>query len=158
MKIIWFLLLHIFSPISNFQFQERGVEGKSLRESTLLVLKRNQTLNEGRVLPVWGPEYEVKFDLKINSWPSEYVYGSIIRISAVSGNCCAIGQRIPAMWTRQGTQDQLFLATNIDSNGDKVYFNELGRFQNGSWYSFVISQKKESVGVLVTTYLYLHYA
>merc|ERR1712209_199771 len=97
MKIIWFLLFHILSPISSFQFQERGFEGKSLRESTLFVVKRNQSLNGGRVLPVWGPEYVVKFDLKINSWSG--VWKSILRFSALSGDCCAIGQRVLAMWT-----------------------------------------------------------
>ena len=123
-----------------------------------MVLKRNQSLNEGRLLPVWGPEYEVRFDLKINSWASDWA--SIFRFSAaLSGACCKIGQRVPAMYTKPakytkaGTQDQLLVATNIDSSGNRFFFNELGKFQNGTWYSFVISQNK-SVGVFLTkTYI-----
>ena len=119
-----------------------------------MVLKRNPSLNEGRLLPVWGPEYEVLFDLKINSWASDWA--TIFRFSAaLSGACCEIGQRIPAMYTKPakytkgGTEDQLLIATNIDSNGNRFFFNELGTFQNGTWYSFVISQNKGSVGVFL---------
>ena len=119
-----------------------------------MVVRKNQPLNGGRALPVWGPEYEMKFDLKVNSWSSDW--GSIFRFFALSGDCrttgCKIGQRVPAMWTRKGTQDQLYLATNIDSDGDRTFSNELGKFQNGAWYNFVISQKKESVRVFLTTY------
>ena len=114
-----------------------------------MVLKRNQSLNEGRLLPVWGPEYEVRFDLKVNSWSGHW--RSIFRFSALPGNCeisCKIGERAPAMLTRVGSQDRLYLATNIDSNGDRVFSDELGQFQKGAWYSIVISQKIESVGVL----------
>ena len=50
------------------------------------------------------------------------------------------------MFTRPGWQDQLLITTNIDSDGNRFFFNELGKFQNGTWYSFVISQKKETVG------------
>ena len=115
--------------------------------SPLVVRKNNILRNGARVLPVWGPEYEVRFDLKVNSWQSDW--GSIFRFSALTGDCrqggCKIGQRIPAMWTKAGTKDQLYIATNIDSNGDRVFYNELGRFQPGVWCSFVISQKKDSV-------------
>ena len=55
----------------------------------------------------------------------------------------------PAKYTKGGTKDQLLIATNIDSDGNRFYFNELGRFQNGTWYSFVISQNKGSVGVFL---------
>ena len=113
-----------------------------------MVVRKNQTLNGGRVLPIWGPEYEVKFDLKVNSWSG--IWESIFRFSAISGNCktpeCEIGERVPAMFTRPGWQDKLLITTNIDSDGNRFFFNELGKFQNGTWYSFVISQKKETVG------------
>ena len=112
--------------------------------STPLVVRKNNCLRNGaRVLPVWGPEYEVRFDLKVNSWPSNY--GQIFRFSSLTGDCCSIGQRIPAMWTQIGSKDLLLLTTNIDSNGNKAFVDELGRFQPGVWCSFVISQKKDSV-------------
>merc|ERR1712107_21238 len=110
MKKILLLLLHIFSSISSFP------QCYSLGGNASLVVKRNQTLNGGRVLPILGPEYEVKFELKINSWINDW--GSVFRFSAISGDCCYIGQRALAMWTRQGTQDQLHLETNFDSYGN----------------------------------------
>ena len=137
-RILLLVFLHIFSSISSFP------QCYSLGGNAPLVVKRNQLLNEGIVLPVWGPEYEVKFDLKINSWIN--ADGSIFRFSSLSENCCEFGQRVPAMWTKAGTQDKLLIATNIDSNGNRWFVNELGKFQNGTWYSFVISQKKETVG------------
>ena len=112
--------------------------------STPLVVTKNNCLRcGGRVLPVWGPEYEVRFDLKVNSWISDW--GSIFRFYALTGDSRPIGQRIPAMWTKADTKDQLYIATNIDSNGNKGFYNELGKFQPGIWYSCVISQKKDSV-------------
>ena len=126
-------------------YSSQGFEG-SLRGNAPLVVRNNQSLYGGRVLPVWGPEYEVKFDLKINSWSDNW--GLIFRFSAAfSENFDEIGQRIPAMWTKAGSQDQLALATNINSNGNRWFENELGSFENGSWYRFVISQKNESVGI-----------
>ena len=153
MKKNLFLLLHIFSSISSIP---QCFEGNNLGGSAPLVVKKNQTLNEGIVLPVWGPEYEIIFDLKINSWSGGW--DSIFRFSALSGNCetneiCKIGERVPAMFTRPGWQDKLLITTNIDSDGNRFFFNELGKFQNGTWYSFVISQKKESVGVFLATYI-----
>ena len=69
MKIILFMLLPISSSISNFsQFKVIDFEGNSPVENAPLVVRRNQSLNGGRLLPVWGPEYEVKFDLRVNSW------------------------------------------------------------------------------------------
>ena len=144
MKKNLFLLLHIFSSISSIP---QCFEGNNLGGSAPLVVKKNQTLNEGRLLPVWGPEYEVRFDLKVNSWSGHW--RSIFRFSALPGNCeisCKIGERVPAIWTTYGTQDKLLIVTNIDSNGNRGFDNELGRFQKGTWYNFVISQKKDSVG------------
>jgi len=114
--------------------------------SSPLVVKKNNVLRSGsKALPVWGPEFEVRFELKVNSWSSDW--GSIFRFSSLTGDEGGkIGQRIPAMWTRAGTTDQLYIATNIDSNGDRVFYNELGKFQPGTWYSFVISQRKDSNG------------
>ena len=98
-------------------------------------------------MPVWGPEYEIKLNLKINSWISSW--GSILRFTAdpAEGNCCNLGQRIPALWTRNGTTDQLHLVTDIDSNGNYEVNNPnmMGLFQPGRWYELVISQKKDGV-------------
>ena len=106
-----------------------------------MAVKDNNLLN--KVLPVWGPEYKVEVDIKFSTWTS--TWGEIFRFSGVDGDCCKIGQRIPAMWTRQDTNDQLYLATNIDSDGDKNFSDELGKFERHKWYHFTISQKKYEV-------------
>ena len=111
--------------------------------SSSLVVSKNNQINEGKTLPIWGPEFEIKFDLKINSWISDW--GSIFRFSALTGNRGTIGQRVPALWTRKGTKNKMHLVTNIGSNANKVFANELGRFKKRVWYSFVISQKKHPV-------------
>ena len=105
-----------------------------------MLVKRNQLL---KVLTEWGPEYEIKLDVKINSWIGKW--GSILRFTAdpAEGNCCQVGQRIPSLWTQQGSRDTLHLATNINGHGN--HFFEMGGFQAGIWYSFVISQKEEEV-------------
>ena len=64
-----------------------------------MVVKKGYQLNDGRILPILGPEFEVRIDIKINSWDSRYQ--SIFRLSALTGNCCKIGQRALAMWARK---------------------------------------------------------
>ena len=62
---------------------------------------------------------------------------------------CEIGQRIPAMWTAHGTNDQLHLTTNIDSTCIQVFQTELGTFKPGVWYNFLISQTKVLVRIKI---------
>lgn len=106
-----------------------------------MTIQRNHLLG---VLPVWGPQFQIKVDLKINSWLGDK-WGSIFRFTAdpEKGNCCQVGQRLPGLWTQHGSNDKLHLATNMDGNGNVVFVNEMGNFQPGMWYSFVISQRKE---------------
>ena len=119
-------------------------------------VKENNLLES--VLPNWGPEYKVEVDIKFSDWTSKW--GSVFRFSGVDGDCCKIGQRIPAMWTRQGSNDQLYIATNIDEDGDRVFHDQLGRFEKGRWHHFIISQRKDEVKLkfyhtfVVQTYAY----
>jgi len=97
--------------------------------------------NQLDVLPVWGPEFEIKLDVNFSTWHSNW--GNIFHLTNKSElNCCDVGTRVPAMWTKKGTRDQLTLKTAIGHDGSKIFENELGRFQTGEWYSFVISQSK----------------
>ena len=106
----------------------------------LAIVKANQL----DVLPVWGPEFELKFDVNFGTWHSNF--GNIFHLTNKSElNCCDVGTRVPAMWTKKGTRDQLTLKTAIGDEGSKIFENELGRFQTGEWYSFVISQSKYEV-------------
>ena len=93
-------------------------------------------------LAVWGPEFDIHVDIKINSWIASW--GSIIRFEAKDGGCCEIGQRFPAIWTKAGTSDRLMIATQINGNGNKA-LAEAEVFDTNIWYKFIISQKKERV-------------
>jgi len=102
-------------------------------------IRRNNRLH---VLPVWGPEYEIKFDIKFISWPSD-TWFNIFRLSARDGNCCELGQRIPGLWTKQeGSTGILGLWPSTDANLHQFYSYQLGRFQKGKWYHLTFSQKK----------------
>ena len=119
--------------------------------NTSIIVGKDNQLNEGEELPVWGPVFEVKMDVKINSWSGDW--GSIFRFSSIPGDYivdgCEIGQRIPAMWTAHGTNDQLHLTTNIDSTCNQVFQAELGTFKPGVWYNFLISQSKDLVRIKI---------
>jgi len=106
--------------------------------SPLAIEKANQL----EVLPVWGPEFELKVDVKFQTWNRDW--GNIFHLTNKSElNCCEVGTRVPALWTKRGTRNQLTLKTAIDSDGSKIFENELGTFETGQWYSFVISQSKD---------------
>ena len=111
-----------------------------------MTIQRNNILGS---LPVWGPQFQIKVDLKINSWLG-HKWGSIFRFTAdpEEGNCCQVGQRLPGLWTQYGSTDKLLLATNMDGNGNVVFVNEMGNFQPRMWYSFIISQRKEGVRII----------
>ena len=94
-----------------------------------------------KVIPILGPEYKIEIEIRIRdfsgSWPN------IFRFSAIDGNCCKIGQRIPALFIR--TEGILYLATNIGNNGDRVFHDVLGKFEADKWYKLTILQKKDKV-------------
>ena len=100
-----------------------------------------------KVLPEWGPEYEISLDLKVNSWSANY-HGSIFRFLASeveTGDWFSIGQRTPGLWTEKYSSSHLHLATNIDSNYNQYFNRELGSLKPHQWYHLDISQKKEGV-------------
>ena len=117
------------------------LEYKTIVGSNPSTIKRNQPLGE---LSFWGPKYQINVDLKINSWLGNK-WGSILRFTAdaAEGNCCKLGQRIPALWTKHGSNDKLWLVTNIDENRNKGF--SLGNFEPGRWYNFLITQNEEMV-------------
>ena len=110
-----------------------------------------QNVQRGNLLfdsiPVWGPEFYIEVEIKINSWISDW--GSIFRFTATDGNCCNIGDRIPNLKTKKGTNDKLYLSTQINDKGDNIFSDDLGTFESDVWYKFNISQKKDEVCVTV---------
>ena len=108
--------------------------------STPQKIKKGNQLE--KILPVWGPDFELSFDIKIDSWIKNW--GSILRFSAIEGNLGQMGQRYPSLWTKYKTKDKIHLATIIDDKPNYSNFN-LDTFKPHTWYNFVISQQKDEV-------------
>ena len=134
----------------NFLFLLFPVKGEESDCKTLVgsAATKLKEWNHLGTLPVWGPSWEIRFEIYFNSISSAYWF-NIFRFSSIDGNCCKIGQRIPALWTRKGTKDKLNLHTSFDSDGDYYISDELGTFTTHRWYQFVISQKKFQVQLLI---------
>ena len=98
-------------------------------------------------MPFWGPEYQIEIDVKFDTWTGDW--GNIFRFYEKDGGCCDMGQRIPSIWTSQGSSDQLLLCTNIDDNGNVCFGDELGKFEKNNWYNFKVSQIKDEVKDLI---------
>ena len=105
-----------------------------------MVVKKGYQLNDGKGLPIWGPEYEVRFDVKINSWSRKY--RSIFRF--YSGKCCSKwSQRVLRLLAKNG---------RLELSDERMTYDRWissKNYRSGEWYSFAISQKKEA------SYIYL---
>ena len=98
----------------------------------------NQLL-DGETLSVWGPEFELKLDVLINSWSVDLGdFGSIFSFSADEF------LRVPALWTPPGSDNELYLVTCTNYCGE-LFKDELGIFKPEVWYHFEISQRKHLV-------------
>ena len=62
-------------------------QGKQIREDKLI----------GK-FPKWGPTFEIKFEVKLNSFPNSGPLMEIIKFTTGKGDCCLLGQRIPAVY------------------------------------------------------------
>ena len=117
--------------------------------STPTKIEKNKQLG---TLPVWGPGWEIRIDVKFNTIDDKTYY-NIIRLNAIEGHGGKIGQRIPGFWTVKGTKNKLTIHTNIDDNAMKYFTNELGTFECHKWYHFVISQRK--IGAIIIRSIFL---
>ena len=74
-----------------------------------IVVRRNNLIGS---IEYWGPDFEIDVEVKVNSFSKSERILEIFRFASVEGNCCEIGQRLPALFT--WSQDNTFhLATNI---------------------------------------------
>ena len=94
-------------------------------------------------LPSCGPSFEISLDVKINSWKSGYA--NIIHLSE-GGNCCNVGQRIPAVFTYNNGKT-LYVSSAIGDDGNygisgNWYIPEI---PTNSWFKLVISQFERQV-------------
>jgi len=74
------------------------------------------------VIPEWGPTWKISFDINVQSFDNDGAdYGNIFRFTSTDNDCCNIGDRIPALFTRN---------ENVVSPS----------IETGKWYSFEIKQ------------------
>jgi len=164
-----------------------GVESTKLNKIHYLVKENNKILKgkfEGEVsnkfeikfnnllavIPEWGPNWKISFDLFIRNFDNDGgEYGSILLFTNQSRTSedpnsfdNAVGCRIPALYTRNGTNAGgcfdnstecdyrgIHYSTNLDNLGDNdgkgignAYINSPpGNITSGIWYSFEIVQK-----------------
>ena len=91
----------------------------------------------------WGPEFKITVDIKINSFLKQSTKVlEIFRFASVEGNCCEIGQRLPALfsWFKNNT---FHLTSNIGTEGNTWF--DLPGFQEKKWYNFKIVQTEIEV-------------
>ena len=95
--------------------------------------------NQVATIPTWGPAFRVEFLLYINSFDGPNLkngkFAELIRFSSRDGNCCAVGNRIPAILTDRGGFIQV--ATQIGNQGNKW---KNVRLNEKIWYSLEIIQ------------------
>ena len=90
-------------------------------------------------LPVWGPSYRLTLSVYINSFNGKNLrqgkWAELLRVTRTNNNCCAIGDRIPAIFINKGGFIQV--GTQIGTAGNKwknVNLNEK------RWYKLDIIQ------------------
>ena len=102
-----------------------------------IVITKNNLL---AVIPEWGPNYKITFELNVESFANDgNLWGNIFRFTATDVDCCNVGDRIPALFTNSG--DFLYLCTNIDDNGDKCVLSPVGVVETNTWYFIEYEQK-----------------
>ena len=108
-----------------------------------IVVRRNNLIGS---IEYWGPDFEIDVKVKVNSFSKSERILEVFRLASVEGNCCEIGQRLPALFT--WSQDNTFhLATNIGTEGNTWF--DLPGFEENRWYKFRIVQREIEVDILL---------
>ena len=72
-------------------------------------------------IPTWGPAFKIEFLLYINSFDGpnlkNRMLAELLRFTSRDGNCCAVGDRIPAIFTDK--RGFIQVATQIGNAGNK---------------------------------------
>ena len=84
----------------------------------------------------WGPEYRVAVDINVQSSSSD-VWGSIIRFTATGGDCCNLGDRVPAIFYNS-ERGIIRISSQVDENGDFYPDYDINL---GTWYHIEIVQE-----------------
>ena len=96
-------------------------------------------------LKEWGPEFEVRFQIKFNKEPVDApMTKNIFRFTIFNSvyDYYEAGSNIPAMWVQgKGDPMSLLAATTID-NELKNWNLLFGNISVGKWYNFTMKQYK----------------
>ena len=108
------------------------------------------------IVPSWGPAFKVEFDLYINSFDGpnlkNRMLAELLRFASREGNCCAVGFRIPAIFTDK--RGFIQVAAQIGTHGNKwrnVNLNEK------TWYRIELVQRVFSNNHNKVTYTFIIY-
>ena len=78
--------------------------------SQIFIQDQGKQIQEDKLIGTfskWGPTFEIKFEVKLNSFLNSGPLMEIIKFTADKGDCCLLGQRIPAIYL--GTVEFLLL-------------------------------------------------
>jgi len=109
--------------------------------NTTLNVQQNQLL---AVIPEWGPNFRISFDLNIKSMYSSRSDGwaSILHFTATGKDCCSLGDRVPALFSNN-KQNYLAFMSNVDNNGNFWKATPAGSVPTNTWSKIKIEQKFE---------------
>ena len=101
-----------------------------------ITVSRNNLLE---TLATWGPSYKISMDLYINSFDGPNLkngkLAELIRLTTTNGNCCGIGDRIPAIFTDK--RGFIQVGTQIGNHGNKWKNVNLNA---KTWYNLELMQ------------------
>ena len=102
------------------------------------------------VIPEWGPNFRITFDLNINSMYSSRSDGwaSVLHFTATGKDCCSLGDRVPALFTNSKLNSVSFMS-NVDHNGNFQKDTPRGAVPTNTWCKIKIEQKFEGFQVEV---------
>ena len=93
-------------------------------------------------IPTWGPAFKVEFSLYINSFDGPNLkngmLAELLRFTSRDSNCCAIGDRIPAIFTdkRRFIQVATHIGTGTGAGNKWKNVN----LNVKTWYRVVVQQ------------------
>ena len=103
---------------------------------------RSSPISQGNLvttLPTWGPSYRITFELYINSFDGANLknrrLAELLRLTTTDGNCCRIGDRIPAIFTDK--RGFIQVATQIGTHNNKLKNVNL---KEKTWYRLDLMQ------------------
>ena len=104
-------------------------------------------------LPTWGPTFRLTLDLYIHSFAGSSLnngMAELVRLTSTDNNCCAIGDRIPAIFTHKN--GFLHIGTQIGSRGNQVKNVNLVKRK---WHRLELVQNAENNKVSVACMLFV---